>query len=187
MFMLQEGAVLVYNKEKHIKEKEMDVFFEQLVKMKITGKAKALLVLMLALDIVIVAVIGIITWFVDPRLCFLIVVAVIYGSYKLFSKVSVEFEYIFTNGDLDIDRITAKSSRSRVVSIKCATAEKYGEYKGQPAPSSVAQTYRFCNEDSENQMYMIAPNRGEGTVMIIFAPEDRIKEAIEKYIPRTAR
>ncbi len=185
--MLQGRTLLVYNEEKYIKEKEMDVFFEQIIKMKITGKAKVLLALMIALDIVIVAVLGIITWIIDPRICLLIVIAVIYGSYKLFSKVSVEFEYIFTNGDLDVDRITAKSSRNRVVSIKCSTAEKYGEYKGQPAPSSVAQTYRFCNEDSENQMYMIAPNRGEGTVMIIFAPEERMREAIEKYIPRNAR
>ena len=50
-----------------------------------------------------------------------------------------------------------------------------------------AQTYNFCNPDSEGQMYMIAESRGEGTVMIIFAPDERIREAIEKYIPRTAR
>ena len=85
------------------------------------------------------------------------------------------------------DKITAKSSRKRMVSIKCSKAEKYGEYKGQPAPTSVKQTYNFCNPDSEGQMYMIAESRGEGTVMIIFAPDERIREAIEKYIPRTAR
>ncbi len=166
----------------------MDTFFEQIIKIKLTGKVKAIIVGAILLDLVIVALVTLFAlMFLSPAFTFLIVVAVVYGSYKLLSSLSVEFEYIFTNGDLDVDKITAKSSRKRMVSIKCSKVEKYGEYKGQPAPGSVRQVYNFCNPDSEGQMYMIAENRGEGTVMIIFAPDERIREAIEKYLPRTAR
>ena len=167
---------------------KMDTFFEQLIKIKLTGKVKAIIVGAILLDIVIVAAVTFFALlFLSPAFTFLIVAAVVYGSYKIISSLSVEFEYIFTNGDLDIDKITAKSSRKRMVSIKCSKVEKYGEYKGQTAPGSVKQTYNFCNPDSEGQMYMIAESRGEGTVMIIFAPDERIREAIEKHIPRTAR
>ncbi len=166
----------------------MDTFFEQIIKIKFTGKVKAILVGAIALDaIIVVAVTLFALMFLRPAFVFLIVAAVIYGSYKILSTLSVEFEYIFTNGDLDVDKIMAKSTRKRMVSIKCSKAEKYGEYTGQPAPGSVKQVYNFCNPDSEGKMYMIAESRGEGTVMIIFAPEQRIREAIEKYIPRTAR
>lgn len=166
----------------------MDTFFEQIIKIKLTGKVKAIIVGAILLDLVIVALVTLFAlMFLSPAFTFLVVVAVVYGSYKLLSSLSVEFEYIFTNGDLDVDKITAKTSRKRMVSIKCSKIEKYGEYKGQPAPGSVKQVYNFCNPDSEGQMYMIAENRGEGTVMIIFAPDERIREAIEKYVPRTAR
>ena len=166
----------------------MDTFFEQLIKIKLTGKLKAIIVGAILLDaVIVVAVTFFALLFLSPAFTFLVVVAVIYGSYKILSTLSVEFEYIFTNGDLDIEKITAKSSRKRMVSIKCAKVEKYGQYKGQTAPGSVKQTYNFCNPDSENQMYMIAESRGEGTVMIIFAPDERIREAIEKCIPRTAK
>ena len=166
----------------------MDTFFEQLIKIKLTGKVKAIIVGALLLDIVIVAAVTFFALlFLSPAFTCLFVAAVVFGSYKNISSLSVEFEYIFTNGDLDIDKITAKSSRKRMVSIKCSKVEKYGEYKGQTAPGSVKQTYNFCNPDSEGQMYMIAESRGEGTVMIIFAPDERIREAIEKHIPRTAR
>ena len=75
----------------------------------------------------------------------------------------------------------------RIVSVKCSAAEKFGVYTGQQAPSSVKKTYFLCDGDSENMMYMIVPNRAEGTVMIVFAPDERIRDAISKAVPRIAQ
>ena len=164
----------------------MDTFFEQIIKIKLNRKAKALIAAILVADALILAGLLFLT-LGSPAMMMLVIAAAIYGAYKLISLLSVEFEYIFTNGDLDVDKITAKSTRKRMVSIKCNQVEKYGEYKGQPAPGSVKNTLMYCNPDSEGQVYLIAKDRNLGTVMLVIAPEPRIKEAIEAAIPRLAK
>ena len=165
----------------------MDVFFEQIIKMKLTGKAKLIIIAVLAIDVLLSGAILLFAFAYLPAFAFLILVGLIYGSYKLISMLSVEFEYIFVNGDLDVDKITAKSSRKRMVSIKCSQVEKYGEYKGQAAPGSVKKIYFFCNPDSEGQVYIIAPDRNQGMVMIVLSPDERVRTAIENALPRIAK
>lgn len=168
----------------------MDTFFEQLVKMNKTptDAAKfagiwiaavllsALLFLLIMLNPYALLAIGTLG-----------IVGIIWGAVKLSGRLSVEYEYIFTNGDLDIDKIVAKSSRKRIVSVNCSLAEKYGKYNPAARPSgSVKKTYLLCPPDSQNAVYMIVPHKSEGNVMIVFAPDERLKGAIEKSVPRIA-
>lgn len=165
----------------------MDTFFEQIVKMKLTGKAIAIIAAIFLVDAVILFFMFAYAPPTVMSLMFVIVVGLFYGSYKIIQQISIEYEYIFTNGDLDVDKIIGKSSRKRMVSVKCSQAEKYGDYKnGMVAPGSVKKTYFFCNADDENQKYMIINHKDEGMVMLVFAPDERLQGAIEKYIPRLA-
>ena len=164
----------------------MDTFYEQIIKIKLTGKAKMYIAAILVVDAILLAGLLFLTMLFAPSFSILVVAGVAFGTYKLISLLSVEFEYIFTNGDLDVDKITAKSSRKRMVSIKCSQVEKYGEYKGQQAPGS-AQTLMYCNPDSEGKVYLIARDRNLGTVMLVIAPDERVREAIEAAIPRLAK
>ena len=165
----------------------MDTFFEQIIKIKLTGKVKALITAIIVFDALLVCVLLYLSLFLAPTIMLLVVAGAIYGGYKLISLLSIEYEYIYTNGDLDVDKIVAKSNRKRMVSIKCSEIEKYGEYKGQPAPGSVKATHIFCNPDSEGQVYLIAKDRNLGNVMIVLAPNDRIRTELEKAIPRLAK
>ncbi|MBP3390738.1 MAG: hypothetical protein J6L58_03515 [Clostridia bacterium] len=165
----------------------MDTFFEQIIKIKLTGKVKALITAIIVFDALLVCVLLYLSLFLAPTIMLLVVAGAIYGGYKLISLLSIEYEYIYTNGDLDVDKIVAKSNRKRMVSIKCSEVEKYGEYKGQPAPGSVKATHIFCNPDSEGQVYLIAKDRNLGNVMIVLAPNDRIRTELEKAIPRLAK
>lgn len=165
----------------------MDTFFEQIIKIKLSAKAIAIIAAIFLMDAVILFFVFAFATATVMSLMFLIVVALIYGSYKILKLISIEYEYIFTNGELDVDKIIGKESRKRMVSVKCAQAEKYGDYqKGMMAPGSVKKTYFFCNEDSNNQKYMIVNHKDEGVIMIVFAPDERMQGAIEKYIPRLA-
>ena len=165
----------------------MDTYLEQLVKIKLDGKAKWLIVAILAVDILLTAGLILLALLIHPILVLVILGVVGFGTFKLLSMLSVEFEYIITNGDLDIDKITAKSTRKRMQSIKLAKVEKYGKYTGQPAPGSVSNTYFFCNRDSENAVYLIAPEKGKGNMMVVLDLDERMQEAAEKFIPRTAK
>lgn len=161
----------------------MDVFFEQIIKMKMTVKE-------LALYISVWAAAGLLAFFALSflgQLSLIVAAGLVYLAWKISCNFFVEYEYIFTNGDLDFDKITAKATRKRMASINCSSVEKYGKYNwASKAPTSVKKVYTFCNLNDPNAMYLIAQNRNEGTVLIVFSPESRIKEAIEKAIPRIA-
>lgn len=165
----------------------MDTFYEQIIKIKLNSKAKGMIAAIIIADLLLAAGLLYLSMIFAPSFGVLIVAGLIFGGYKLISLLSVEFEYIFTNGDLDVDKITAKSSRKRMVSIKCKEVEKYGEYKGQPAPGSVKNTLIYCNPDSEGQVYLIGKDRNLGMVMLVIAPDERVRGAIEAAIPRLAK
>lgn len=87
-----------------------DVFKEQIVKKIPTTKdflIKAGLVLL-------VIVIFFVSATLIPSFAMFIVLAAGVGVYYLFSFFNVEYEYVFTNGELDIDIIYNKNRRKRV-------------------------------------------------------------------------
>ena len=165
----------------------MDTFVEQIVKIKLDGKAKGLIVAIFAVDFLLLAGLILLAILIHPILVPIILLVVGFGTFKMVSMLSVEFEYIITNGDLDIDKITAKANRKRMCTIKLNKVEKYGKYEGQPAPGSVKETFFYCNRDSENAVYMIAPSAEGGNMMVVVEFDDRVKEAAEKFIPRIAK
>jgi hypothetical protein len=166
----------------------MDTFFEQIVKVKRTGSQAAGVVgILLLLFIVLFALVFIALPYIGTFV-FLLGFGACWGAYKLIQRSSLEYEYIFTNGDLDIDKIIARSSRKRVASIKCATVERYGKYNPAARPSdSVKKIYMCCDAADPEAKYLIAPTKNDGTVMIVFAPDERLRGVIEKAIPRIAQ
>ena len=101
----------------------MDTFFEQIIAVKKNGKAVA-------------AIIGI--WLAAFIVCFLLIMfmgflgtfslllaaGALFGAYKLCTRFNLEYEYIVTNGTMDIDKIINKSSRKRILSFELATVSK---------------------------------------------------------------
>lgn len=62
-------------------------------------------------------------------LAFLILCGAIYGAYWLISGMSIEYEYILTNGEIDVDKIIAQRKRKRLVTVSAKTFEAFGPYK----------------------------------------------------------
>ena len=100
----------------------MDSFNEQLVVRKNTGKHVVKLVVLLLLIFsapaifFLLGVNGIGTrYFVIVAVCAFFFA--VYGSYYLVTGMYVEYEYAVTNSNLTIDRITAKRSRKRIISV----------------------------------------------------------------------
>ncbi len=53
---------------------------------------------------------------------------IVYFGYKLFMRLDIEYEYIYLNGEIDVDKIICKSERSRLLTVKAANFEQFGEY-----------------------------------------------------------
>ena len=79
----------------------MDTFFEQIVSIKKSGKAVALfcLVWILALTLCAFLLLTGILGMLTP----ILIIGLGYGAWWLTSKLNVEYEYIVTNGTMDID------------------------------------------------------------------------------------
>lgn len=112
---------------------------------------------------------------------------VIYGAFKLSSMLNVEYEYIVINRDLDIDKITAKSSRKRIVSIKLNEVLEFGEFTKQKAESLANRNFDqkfFCCNEGEDAQYITYKHPKKGMVLLVIAMNERTKTAALKSIPR---
>ena len=90
----------------------MDVFVEQLVRRRITAKDMFLsiiyVVLAIALFFFLVFLMPVMFGEITSLPGAILGLAVIYGAYYIISNMSIEYEYIVTNGEIDVDKVIAK-------------------------------------------------------------------------------
>ena len=169
----------------------MDNISEQLVKVRKTSKDLICTVGIWALAFLLVyllVIIGLNTTFFPFMLLF--AMGVIYGALKLTKLFDIEYEYIVVNRDMDIDKITAKSSRKRMVSIKLAEVQEFGLLTESKAKAFENKNFneRFlcCNADDEIY-YMVYKHPKKGLVLIMLAMNERTKTEALKSIPKFAQ
>jgi len=161
----------------------LDTFYEQLVTIKNTGKNLALKVLIWFVAILILIVLTLLMGSFGT-IVLLLMAGDIYLAWFLSNKLNIEYEYILTNGEIDIDRITAKRKRKRMLNFKCADVERMGKYNpAEHANISYSKTYFVCNVD-ENSMFAVVRHKDQGLVLVIFSPNDKTSEGMKKYLPR---
>ena len=92
----------------------MDVFVEQLVKKPANGKTLALKIL-IVFGVIIVSAFCLYLALLGIILAILLIFAAIYAGFYLITGLDAEYEYIVTNGEIDIDKIIAQRKRKRQV------------------------------------------------------------------------
>ena len=88
-----------------------DSYSELLVKKEQTGKDKVIKFLLIGV-IAATAVVGIII-----PLVWVLTLGLGIAAYFILPNLDLEYEYVYVNGELDIDKIMAKSKRKRVQSF----------------------------------------------------------------------
>ncbi len=161
----------------------MDTFFEQITSMKKSGKE-------------IAAIIGI--WFLAFIICgflilfpilgsfgILIVCGVLFGAFKLSAFFNVEYEYIITNGTLDIDKITNRSSRKRILSLELSTVSRLEKFNSHQLNGIDAKAVVIaCNTNDGEAYFLVAEREKKGSAYLVFAPDERLRSAMVKFIPK---
>lgn len=162
----------------------MDTFFEQIIAVKKNGKAAA-------------AIIGI--WLAAFIVCFLLIMfmpflgtfslllaaGALFGAYKLCTRFNLEYEYIVTNGTMDIDKIINKSSRKRILSFELATVSRIEKFNpAQLSGVNAKELFITCNQDDPGAYLMVSSTEGKGTSYLVFAPDERVRSAIVKFVPK---
>ncbi|MCD7730803.1 MAG: DUF6106 family protein [Oscillospiraceae bacterium] len=166
----------------------MDVFAEQLVKKPLDGKTTALKVL-IAAGMVILTAVCVFLMLTGFVFALIIACGVIYGGIYLISGLDAEYEYIVTNGEMDIDKITAKRKRKRLITVKASSFEGFGKLSDAPQIGSDVTIVKADGTGSEaaEVYYADLSHASFGSVRLIFSPEEKIIDSLKPFFSRTVR
>lgn len=158
----------------------MDIFFEQLVKI----KRSAFSTLFLVLSLLGSAAICVVFFWLSNAYPVLIVgiVAIGYGEWKLLGYFHKEYEYIITNGAIDVDCIIGKSSRKRIVSFESTDIVRIGKYNSKNPPVTDAAEKHYCG-NNDNAYYLLVNKNGR-KIFLTMSLNARMLEAIKNSVPK---
>ncbi len=116
-----------------------------------------------------------------------IIAVVIVGVVFLFRRYNIEYEYVFTNGDLDIDKIINKSKRKNALSVSVrsfATMVPVANKDYEKEVSNFTKLYDFSSGTVKENTYAVIFDRDKEHVKMIFEPDEQMFKAIRNFIPR---
>lgn len=162
----------------------MDVYLEYMIKKKKTHAEHILTVfyyLMAAAVSYILLFVKYIT-FLYPALVF----GAFYLAWYMSRKFNVEYEYILTNDELDVDRIIAKKIRKRLLTVSVRKFEIMEPAVGEgfeKAMSDPAIQVKFdasLGNGSENRYYAKFVNKKGENMVLVFNPRDDMLRAMKQ-------
>lgn len=161
----------------------MDTFFEQIVSIKKSGKSIALFSFIWLFALTLCALLfltGILGSFTP-----ILIVALGYGAWWLTSKLNVEYEYIVTNGTMDVDKIINKSSRQRISSFELQNVERLEKFNDHLLLNVKKENIVFaCNKNDPNAYLLVASAKDTKVNYIVFSPSEKLQAAIKKSLPK---
>lgn len=164
----------------------MDIYLEYMIKIKKTFSQVLICIayyLIAATLTVLLAILPIpyITFFYPAA-----VFVMFYFAYKLSRRYSIEYEYIVTNDELDVDRIIARKERKRFLSVSArkfeimAPAKGEEFYKALKDKSIIVKFDASLGEGSENRYYAVFINKKGQKMMLIFNPTEAMQKALKQ-------
>ena len=159
-----------------------DLYSELLVKKDKTAKDSLIKYGLIVLTVLAVAA-GL---FITPLA---LIVAVVCGiaCYFVIPKTDVEFEYLFINGDFDIDMIMSKTKRKRVKSFKLSEADlaaplnshRMDYYNG----NQKMKVLDFSSGNSEHKRFGIITRLDGELCKIFLEPDEKLAQAMKNSAP----
>lgn len=160
-----------------------DIFKEQLIK-KIPSNRDMLLKALIVIATVILVIAG---FMIIPSIAPLLAAGVIFLAYYLNGMLNIEYEYIYTNGELDIDCIYAKSKRKRLFSANARDFEvmAHVEDKEHIHDFDSAQVVKDYSSGkvTENSYAFLYTHNGKRTKFII-EPNETILKAFGSVLTK---
>ena len=165
-----------------------DVFIEYMVKQQKTLKTFLLKALIIAGTIILALILLLFSHALGmfSFVAVLFVVGSFYGAYFLVTSLNLEFEYSITNGEMDVDKIIAQRKRQRLISVRWRNVEAFGRYKPSEhtGKSSAEKIFACDNPGNDNLWYCITRVPQKGQVFLVFNANEKMLEAIKKYLPK---
>lgn len=118
----------------------------------------------------------------------IIFVVVVWAIWILWRRLSREYEYIYTDGNLDIDCVYHRSNRRSMVSIDCKEFEIIAPAQDPSYQAVFNKKYDKVLDAGRGGIrdttYIAICNREGNSLKMLFEPNERMLSAIKKYMPR---
>ena len=160
----------------------MDHYNEQLIQKQTETKDVFLRLLIAIGTVLVIAACVFAAYVFGFTLLIVIAAGGVYLAYLLFSGTFVEYEYIVTNNDLDIDKITGKRKRKRLITLKLNKVKQWGEYTGNEG-RDVSATVMASDATGHGAWYIIVDHDKLGKVMVILTPSETTIANINFGVP----
>ncbi|MCQ2490066.1 MAG: DUF6106 family protein [Ruminococcus sp.] len=171
----------------------MDNFAEHLVRKELTtgDKAKKIIILvggilltvMLAAFSVLMLGQGLL-----PFVGLVLAAATGVGTYWIITNMYVEYEYTFTNGELDIDKIIAKKKRIEMLSVSVGRFREFGRYDENTPDETDDMTVVFATSNiASEEFYADFDHDAYGSTRLVFCPDEDMLINMNKNLPRALR
>ncbi|GKX30941.1 hypothetical protein SH1V18_34210 [Vallitalea longa] len=162
-----------------------DIFNEQLVAKSNSLKDNIIRVAIIIGGILLIMVSSMVPFLVS----FLVPIAVviIIGAVFLMRRLNIEFEYVFTSGDLDIDKIFNKNKRKKFLTIDVRNIEIMAPVDSKDHASELSNYEKVVDCSSgmkKNNTYAAMIVKDGKKLKLIIEPNEKMMKAIKKYIPR---
>lgn len=113
-------------------------------------------------------------------------VLILAGGVWLLGSFNVEYEYILTNNDLDIDKVIGKRKRKRMITLDLSGAEEFATYPAEKDVQADATVHAYTGSETD-AYYLLVSHSGYGKVKLIFNPNEKMREAITQELPNSLR
>ncbi len=169
-----------------------DTFCEQLVTMPKDGKYYVkffgiwLIGLLTTFGLVMTGL-RIAQWF---PVIFVLITAVFFIASKLSARLFTEYEYIVVNKDLDIDKISGKSNRKRLITIKLTDVEELGVYNSEAANKLSTRKFDetvYCASPYEECYYIVARHQKRGNILLVASFNEKLLAGVKHSVPRLSQ
>ena len=163
----------------------MDYFYEQLVTTKKTTiymATKILFFVFIAIALIFITSFNV-TGFVMGGIFAALAVAFFFLKQKLY----VEFEYVITNGSVDIDKITEANKRKRLIEFNIRDVELLGEEDSNEVksfPNKPNKKFDCIVSNNNDKIYVAYLTSGEERCTIRFTPDQKFLDLCFKFNPR---
>lgn len=166
----------------------MDVFVEQLVTRK---KTAADYLKMLLCVLAAVAVCLFLPMFLGRFLgsfTLLLCVGFIYLLYQVMIGSNLEYEYSFTNGALDVDKVIAAKRRKKMTELNARDIEMMGTtknraFKGYMEDREIKKVYACSSMKDEGVYFVLYIDNGVKK-LLLFNPDERIRDGFRRLNPQ---
>ena len=179
----------------------MDVFVECMVKRKKTGADYGKITGIIAAALFItIAIVLFIIWSLGTSFAgainflfaiFIIAIAAAwFFAFKLISKLSIEYEYAFTNGELDVDAIYSKKDRKNLLTVRakefktCAKVFDERYKKAYLGRDKTGRTIDASDGETNSRTYFADFFHDGDMTRLLFTPSKSMIRAMYRYNPK---